>query len=168
MWNSDKALYLRLLAVNGAALGGVLLAYIYGLIDRLVKADPYGFSIVVTLTMLYGLSLVFRSVSELTKSVRMAEHAKIADYFEGIRSVKNWVFILGILGTMIGFIIGLEAIDFNNLKDVAKVGPSLGGLAAGLKMALYKSAVGFMSFLLLDLNYRSVMSYAIRKFSSHK
>lgn len=61
--------------------------------------------------------------------------------------------MLGLLGTVIGFIMVLTNIPSNAVGDAAQVGKLVGVLTNGMGVALYTTLVGAITNLWLNANY---------------
>ncbi len=70
-----------------------------------------------------------------------------------IRHFANSLVILGLIGTVIGFIIALSGVDPENASDIKAVTPMISTLVAGMSTALYTTLVGAVLNVWLMTNY---------------
>ncbi len=71
-----------------------------------------------------------------------------------IRHVANSLVILGLIGTVLGFIIALGGVNPEAAADVSAVGPMISTLIEGMSVALYTTLVGSVLNVWLMINYR--------------
>ena len=83
-------------------------------------------------------------------ALRLRLGARIAS----IRHLANSLVFLGLIGTVIGFIIALSGIDPNAAADVDSIGPMVSTLIGGMSVALYTTLVGAILNIWLMVNYR--------------
>ena len=71
-----------------------------------------------------------------------------------IHDGAHWLAYLGLLGTVIGFIISLSGIDLGTLALVQGVQAMIPSLMAGMKVALYTTLAGGFFSIWTEVNYR--------------
>lgn len=71
-----------------------------------------------------------------------------------IRYIANALVFLGLIGTVIGFIIGLSGIDATATQDVDKIAPMITELINGMSVALYTTLLGAVLNIWLNVNLR--------------
>jgi biopolymer transport protein ExbB/TolQ len=71
-----------------------------------------------------------------------------------VRLIANNLIILGLIGTVIGFIISLGGIDAERVADVASVAPMVSTLIQGMSVALYTTLVGSVLHVWLMMCYQ--------------
>ncbi len=79
---------------------------------------------------------------------------KLGARIASIRHLANSLVLLGLIGTVIGFIISLSGIDPNAAADVESIGPMVSTLISGMSVALYTTLVGAILNVWLMVNYR--------------
>jgi hypothetical protein len=94
----------------------------------------------------------------LASSLKMKLAARIAP----VRHVANSLVFLGLIGTVIGFIIALSGVDPETAADVSSIGPMVSTLIDGMSVALYTTLVGAVLNAWLMLNYRLVEGGTVR------
>ena len=169
----------RFLIVNvvGAALLG--LAAAQGWLARLAEADPTGLVFVIFGVFAVGLALcgyrLFRTSAALNRLQEgeavelpaawtrtpgrpelMAEALK-ARLFSRIAVVRQFaaaLVVLGLIGTVAGFIIALSGVSAEDAGTLAAVQPMISTLISGMSVALYTTLEGAVLGLWLTVNYR--------------
>lgn len=71
-----------------------------------------------------------------------------------VRTIGNTLVTLGLIGTVIGFIIALSGVDANAVADVGAIGPMVSTLIKGMAVALYTTLVGSVFHVWLLVNYQ--------------
>jgi hypothetical protein len=75
-----------------------------------------------------------------------------------IRHIGNSLVFLGLLGTVIGFIMALSGVDAQAAADVESIAPMVTMLIDGMSVALYTTLVGAVLNIWLMVNYRLLES----------
>ena len=86
---------------------------------------------------------------------------KLGARIGSIRHIANSLVFLGLIGTVIGFIIALSGINPEAAADVEAIGPMVSTLISGMSVALYTTLVGAILNVWLMLNYRLLESGTI-------
>ena len=79
---------------------------------------------------------------------------KLATRLAGIRYLANVLVLLGLIGTVLGFIVALSGISPSTAGDVSAIGPMVSALLEGMAIALYTTLAGSLLNIWLTLNYR--------------
>jgi hypothetical protein len=79
---------------------------------------------------------------------------KLAARISSIRHLANSLVFLGLIGTVVGFIIALSGVDAAAAADVEAIGPMVSTLIGGMSVALYTTLVGSILNIWLMTNYR--------------
>jgi hypothetical protein len=79
---------------------------------------------------------------------------KLMSRIGSIRHIGNSLVFLGLLGTVIGFIMALSGVDAQTAGDVEAIGPMVTTLIDGMSVALYTTLVGAVLNIWLMVNYR--------------
>ena len=79
---------------------------------------------------------------------------KLASRIASIRHFANSLVFLGLIGTVIGFIIALSGVDASSAADVSSIGPMVSTLIVGMSVALHTTLVGAILNIWLMINYR--------------
>ena len=88
--------------------------------------------------------------ANLAASLRL----KLATRIGLVRHIANSLVLLGLIGTVLGFIIALSGVDPDTASDVSAVGPMVSVLISGMSIALYTTLVGSVLNVWLMMNYR--------------
>jgi hypothetical protein len=79
---------------------------------------------------------------------------KLATRLGGIRYLANVLVLLGLIGTVVGFIVALSGISPSSAGNVNAIGPMVSSLLEGMAIALYTTLAGSLLNIWLTLNYR--------------
>ncbi|MEE9299656.1 MAG: MotA/TolQ/ExbB proton channel family protein [Alphaproteobacteria bacterium] len=83
---------------------------------------------------------------------------KLIERITAVRSVANTLVFLGLIGTVIGFIIALSGVNPEVVSDISAVGPIVSNLIQGMSVALYTTLIGAILNIWLMVNYRVLAS----------
>ncbi len=92
--------------------------------------------------------------------------SRMANYISVIRHTANSLVFLGLVGTVIGFIVALSAVDPQNSVSVENVAPMVATLINGMSIALYTTLLGAVLHLWLMVNYRMLATGAMHLFNA--
>ena len=79
---------------------------------------------------------------------------KLSNRVAGVRHIANSLVFLGLIGTVIGFIIALSGIDPAATTEVENVAAMVSTLVNGMAVALYTTLVGAVLYVWLIIDYR--------------
>lgn len=79
---------------------------------------------------------------------------RLGDWIAVIRHFANSLVLLGLIGTVIGFIIALSGVDPDSVADVKSISPMVSQLLTGMAVALYTTLAGATLNLWLTINHR--------------
>lgn len=79
---------------------------------------------------------------------------KLTSRIAAVRFIANSLVLLGLIGTVIGFIIALSGVDPQASADVAAIAPMVSTLIDGMSVALYTTLVGAVLNIWLTIDYR--------------
>ncbi len=85
----------------------------------------------------------------LASSLRL----KLTQRIAVVRNVAGSLVILGLIGTVIGFIIALSGVQPDQASDVKAITPMISTLISGMSTALYTTLVGSVLNIWLMINY---------------
>ncbi|MEK0083476.1 MotA/TolQ/ExbB proton channel family protein [Benzoatithermus flavus] len=97
-----------------------------------------------------------QSRANLLGALRM----KIGHRIAVVRHMASTLVLLGLIGTIVGFIIALSGVNQDAVTDSAAIGPMVATLLHGMAMALFKTLVGSVLNVWLMVNYRLLESGA--------
>lgn len=77
---------------------------------------------------------------------------KLAHRIAVVRQISSALVLLGLIGTVIGFVMALSGVDPDKAGDVAAIGPMVSRLIDGMAVALYTTLVGGVLNIWLNVN----------------
>jgi len=162
--------------IFGIALLGT--AYVNGWVDLVRSADPTGITELIFVLFMWGWVLSAQKAWYIGKRIDKlkakfswvssnmsiasieALKLKIINKIAIIKWFSGVLVILGLIGTVIGFIIALSGVDVQSAGDVGAIGPMVSTLIKGMQVALYTTLVGSVFHIWLHLNYYILSSGA--------
>lgn len=75
-----------------------------------------------------------------------------------VRGIANSLVLLGLIGTVVGFIIALSGVEPEAVSDVKAVAPMVSTLIQGMSVALYTTLVGAVLNIWLTVNYQILVT----------
>lgn len=87
---------------------------------------------------------------------------RVTDYISVVRHIAGTLVLLGLIGTVVGFIMALAGVDPEKAADVTSMTPMVATLIQGMSVALYTTLAGAVANLWLMVNYRLITSTAVR------
>jgi hypothetical protein len=79
-----------------------------------------------------------------------------------VKHIANSLVLLGLIGTVIGFIVALSGVEPDAAADVAAIGPMISTLIDGMAIALYTTLVGSLLHVWLMINVRLLESGTVK------
>lgn len=155
----DTGLTLAIFAVfiSGLAVCGIKLYRLGREIEAVRSGTPRALSWAASyLAAVRGRDASARAIAGSVLKVRLG------DWISVVRHVANSLVLLGLIGTVIGFIISLSGVDPAAVSDVKAISPMVSKLLSGMSVALYTTLAGAMLNLWLMVNYRLLSSAAVR------
>lgn len=142
-----------LITVNAAA--GALLAvtFVHGWAQRIFAADVGGITYVIAAVFMVGMGICARESFARSRTSNGVAHAR---YLAGV------LVMLGLIGTVLGFIIALDGIRAESAANFAEVTRMVAAMVDGMSVAFYTTLEGAILNLWLGLNCRLV-AHAGRK-----
>ena len=177
-------LWSRFVALNLVGLAGLFLVWVNGWVGRVLEADSSGISVLIFLLFLVGLASSAYRINKVTQELEhlrarntgSTEDSRLAVYKRAlatggesatralelrlfsriafIRHIANVLVLLGLVGTVVGFILALQHVNAENASDVNAIGGVVGTLIEGMGVALYTTLVGSVLNLWLAANYQ--------------
>jgi hypothetical protein len=173
-----------LLNVVGFALLGV--AFMQGLVAKVIAADPTYLCVLIFAVFLGGLAVCARRVWQTSRELNtLREHTadsgpaplpdlapllgrtaesranlaaatrmRLSYRIAIVRNIGNTLVLLGLIGTVLGFIVALSGVDPARAADIAAVGPMVSTLVSGMSTALYTTLVGAILNVWLMANHQ--------------
>ena len=94
--------------------------------------------------------------------IASAMRLKLTQRISVIRHVANSLVLLGLIGTVIGFIIALSGVDPNQAGNVKSIAPMVSTMIEGMSTALFTTLVGAVLNLWLLANYQLLASGTVK------
>lgn len=91
---------------------------------------------------------------------------KLMSRIGSIRHIASSLVFLGLLGTVIGFIMALSGVNADTAGDVESIKPMVATLLDGMSVALYTTLVGAVLNIWLMVNYRLLESGTVALFTA--
>lgn len=175
-------LLFRWIVVNLVGFFLLGLAYLNGWVGLVVSSDQTFISSLIFALFIWGLTLsgirIFKTSRELNHAKEQSSESKWKKLVDNMHSEKmdpsqiiealklkmfarisivkwfaNALVLLGLIGTVVGFIIALSGVDPSKSSDVAAIGAMVATLISGMGTALYTTLVGSITNLWLMANY---------------
>ena len=86
---------------------------------------------------------------------------KLSNSVSVIRQIANGLVFLGLIGTVIGFIIALSGVDPKSATEIDNVAKMVATLINGMSVALYTTLVGAVLYVWLTVNHRILTGGAV-------
>jgi hypothetical protein len=177
-------LLVRFALVNIVATALLIAAWLQGWLDGLSEETTLLLSAIVFAVFLYGLAISTMKVWEtsaalnIVKSGGAAARALAKRYMYGetsgptrderigmmrlklghkvqiVRQVANMLVFLGLIGTVIGFIIALSGVQPDAVSNADSVATMVATLIKGMSVALYTTLIGAVLNVWLNVNHR--------------
>lgn len=93
-----------------------------------------------------------RSIAASALKLKLSHHVGL------VRQIASSLVLLGLIGTVVGFIIALSGVDPARASDISAIGPMVSTLIEGMSTALYTTLVGAVLNLWLMANHRLLSS----------
>lgn len=87
---------------------------------------------------------------------------KLSSRIAVVRHIANSLVFLGLIGTVIGFMIALSGVNPEGAADISSIGPMVSTLISGMSVALSTTLVGAILNVWLMINYRILESGTLR------
>jgi hypothetical protein len=86
---------------------------------------------------------------------------KLGQRIAGVRHIANALVLLGLIGTVVGFVLALGGVNPSRAGDAAAIAPMVSTLIEGMSVALYTTLVGSLLNIWLMLDYRLLEAGAV-------
>lgn len=92
--------------------------------------------------------------------------AKLTNRITIVRHIANALVLLGLIGTVVGFIIALSSVDPAASADSDTIAPVIARLINGMSVALYTTLVGSVLHIWLIVNHRLLTTGTVNLYSA--
>jgi len=169
------ALRSALLNITGAAVFAGAAAL--GIPQSAIQADGTGLTLLIGGVFLIGLLLAILKALVISAEINDAKDGVRPEWYTGhdeddalhvfhriasVRNIANLLVLLGLIGTVLGFIIALSGVDPKAVGDVSAIGPMVAQLVAGMATALYTTLAGAVLNVWLMLNYNMLAGGCVK------
>ena len=164
-------LFSNFIVVNATGFALLFLAYINGWFKTIIEADSSRVCLVILALFLYALgAATWRMIllsGAMGKKVDFNKNSsaeiraleiKIFSPLKQFNIMSNAMVVLGLVGTVIGFIFIASSIDADTAANVDQVGSLVGVLLHGMGIAFYTTLVGALLSLWLSLIHQMLHS----------
>lgn len=186
-------LLLRYFLLNVVAFALLGVAWSQGYVTKVVNADQTYLSVVIFLVFVVGLVLctqkLWQTNSEIdalkspqginspaiahllssqqntAMAISGSMRLRLSHRISVIRHLGNTLVLLGLIGTVLGFIIALSGVDPDKASDVDAIAPMVSTLIQGMSTALYTTLIGSIFNVWLMANFQMLSSGTVQLIS---
>ena len=185
-------LLLRYILLNVVAFALLGVAWSQGYVHKVINADQTYLSVVIFLVFIVGLVLCTQKLWQTNREIdalkspdglrsdtvshllvrREAESAvsgsmrlRLSHRISVVRHLGNTLVLLGLIGTVLGFIIALSGVDPETASDVNSIAPMVSRLIQGMSTALYTTLIGSIFNVWLMANFQMLSSGTVQLIS---
>jgi hypothetical protein len=170
----DWLLLLRFALANVFAVALLAAAWAVGYVDKVLVADTSHLSIAIAGVFVLGWLFACRAAASISRDLNRVRHhdeefpceptdnlkERLASRIAVVRQTANTLVLLGLIGTVIGFIVALSGVKPGEAGDASAIGPMVSTLIHGMSIALYTTLVGSVLALWLTVLYRILATAA--------
>jgi len=168
-----SSLIFRLGLMNLLAFALLGAAWYEGYVHSVMQADKTGLSFAIFAVFLVGFGIAMWRGVQISKEIdafaktaptidvdisqagtSSALRMRLAQRIAAVRHIANTLVLLGLIGTVLGFIIALSGVDPDNASDVSNIAPMVSTLIQGMSTALYTTLIGSILNVWLMANYQ--------------
>ena len=177
-----SSLIFRFVLLNLLAFALLGAAVREGYIDKIIDADETRLSVAIFLVFLVGLGIsgwrawqINREIDTLSRSTPtegLSEGTSVGSLrlnltqrIAAVRHIANLLVLLGLIGTVLGFIIALSGVDPDSAGDVNSIAPMVSVLIKGMSTALYTTLIGSVLNVWLTANYQILAGGTVKLMS---
>ena len=182
-------LLLRYTLLNVIAFALLGVAWSQGYVHKVVNADQTYLSVVIFFVFIIGLVLCTQKLLQTNREIDALKtpeglkstaisHLMVQGKHESvisgsmrlrlshrisvIRHLGNTLVLLGLIGTVLGFIIALSGVDPETASDVNSIAPMVSTLIQGMSTALYTTLIGSIFNVWLMANFQMLSSGTVQ------
>ncbi|WP_431858489.1 MotA/TolQ/ExbB proton channel family protein [Azospirillum sp.] len=176
-------LWSRFAAINLFGVAGLVLAWINGWIAVIIETDTSYICTMIFALFLVGMAATAWRIEKLTSEldcIERGEGGRLDHYRQAlsgvggsatrslelrlfgriafIRQISNALVMLGLIGTVVGFVMALEGVSASGAGDASSIGGMVGNMIKGMGVALYTTLVGSVLNLWLGANFQILVT----------
>ncbi|MFK7858335.1 MAG: MotA/TolQ/ExbB proton channel family protein [Granulosicoccus sp.] len=165
------SLLFRFLLLNILAFALLSAAAWEGYVEKIVSADQTRLSVAIFIVFMVGFLIscwrawqINREIDDLSQGISKSSlilttsigslRLKLTQRIASVRHIANTLVLLGLIGTVLGFIIALSGVDPDTASDVNSIAPMVTVLIQGMSTALYTTLIGSVLNVWLTANYQ--------------
>jgi hypothetical protein len=158
----------RFLIFNLCMWAATIFATLQGWMPMIYAGDASGISYIISALFLVVLASSFRQAHKISKD-KDAVKAGTSTSLDGrkrlskithIDKAAEMMSLLGIIGTIVGFIIAFHGLDASALIGAESVGQNIAQLMTGMGVALYTTLIGALAGGWTEINYHILKTSA--------
>jgi len=176
-------LIFRFSLVNVLAFGLLGAAWWEGYIDTVLAADQTRLSVAIFICFAVGFLISAKHALNISREIddlragstkthdqmqtsQGAFRMRMAQRIAPVRHIANTLVLLGLIGTVLGFIIALSGVDPDTVSDVNSIAPMVSVLIQGMSTALYTTLIGSILNVWLMANYQILTGGTVKLISN--
>jgi len=105
-------------------------------------------------TVMRHLAPLLGRTAESRTNLAAAARLRLSHRIAIVRNIANTLVLLGLIGTVLGFIIALSGVDPEHVADIDAIAPMVSTLISGMSTALYTTLVGAILNVWLMANHQ--------------
>lgn len=113
----------------------------------------------------YLVSIINHSAESRSTSANLLR-LRMTNYISLVQHLANTLVFLGLVGTVIGFIVALAGVDPQSSINVETVAPMITTLVQGMSIALYTTLIGSVLHIWLMINHRILATGTMHLFNT--
>lgn len=161
-WKWNPALTIAAIALTVAM--ALVVSWNAGVLNHAWNTDMLHLSKLIFLVFLFGQYKAMSLALLISKCINNGlvfyppalQHQKDTLYF-----IQDMLTVLGLVGTVVGFILGFGAMDPTTLSDISQLPAVIGALLIGLSTALYTTLIGAVCSLIMGMQMRVIEKAAL-------
>jgi hypothetical protein len=165
----NNLLVYRLIVVNACAAAMLFWAWAQGHIQTVILGDDTKITYAIIALFAAGMWSILARAYRVTLALNTLKRGgtnrinpeKFVAKGDHIDEIATWLVTLGLIGTVVGFIIALSAMSGGNLVTAQGVQQMIGKMTAGMQVAIYTTLVGSVLGFWLEVNKRILKTATI-------
>ena len=152
----------KLIAFNIVPLVGLFFAWMFGLVQMSYAADSTYIVYLITAIFVVALGMLLHQAKRIDEELQSSTwwvgqssefvRLTLEDRLNAIIYMGYSLVVLGLIGTVVGFIFGLNGIDPDSMADLPTMLASLGTILQGVGIAFYTTLIGSIGDIWLGFN----------------
>lgn len=184
-----STLLFRLALLNLLAFALLGAAWWEGFVGTVLEADKTHLSVLIFFVFIAGFMIsvwravqINREIDQFKQSSNASSNSVIAESLSNngsigalrlrlthriasVRHIANVLVLLGLIGTVLGFIIALSGVNPETASDIEGIAPMVSTLIQGMSTALYTTLIGSILNVWLSANYQMLASGTVELMS---